>query len=124
LAQYVLGDHSPSVVAGSVLSGAYDGLSAAAGRPDAGLVSLIAFVVELVGLVFVLLLPRLRLLIVVAALLALVPWFFAGRGAMAPFMAQSGFWPALLVGAASVSFAAAEAGRQRRQPAPELPSHE
>jgi hypothetical protein len=69
--------------------------------------------------VFLLALPRLRLLVLVPALLALVPWFFAGRGVGQPFLMQTGFWPALLVGAAVVAYAVCEAAR-RRLPMPAL----
>jgi hypothetical protein len=119
LGDYVLGDHSLSVVAGGALSGAYDGLAAAAARPETGLAGLLAFIAELVGVVFLLVLPRLRLLVLVPALLALVPWFFAGRGVEQPFLMQTGFWPALLVGAAVVAYAVCEAAR-RRLPMPAL----
>jgi hypothetical protein len=119
LGDYVFGDHSLSVVAEGVLSGAYDGLAAAAARPEAGLAGLLAFVAEFLGVVFLLVLPRLRLLVVVPALLALVPWFFASRGVGQPFLMQTGFWPALLVGAGVMAYAVSEAAR-RRLPMPAL----
>jgi hypothetical protein len=106
LGSYVFGDHSLSVVAGGTLSGAYDGLAASAHRPDTKVVGLLAFLVELVGLVFLLLLPRLRLLVLIPAMVALVPWFLDSRGSFPPFVAQAAFWPAMLVGAATVAYAA------------------
>jgi hypothetical protein len=113
LGSYVFGDHSLSVVAGGALSGAYDGLSAASDRPDAKLVGLLAFLVELIGLVFLLLLPRLRLLVLIPALLALVPWFLESRGSFPPFVAQTAFWPAMLVGGTAIAYAAWGAARER-----------
>jgi hypothetical protein len=112
LGSYVFGDHSLSVVAGGALSGAYDGLSAASDRPDTKLVGLLAFLVELVGLVFLLLLPRLRLLVLIPALLALVPWFLESRGSFPPFVAQAAFWPAMLVGGTAIAYAACGAARE------------
>jgi hypothetical protein len=113
LGSYVFGDHSLSVVAGGALSGAYDGLSAAARRPETKLVGLLAFLVELVGLVFLLVVPRFRLLVLIPAMVALVPWFLASRGLFPPFIAQAAFWPAMLAGAAAVGYAAWNAARER-----------
>jgi hypothetical protein len=113
LGDYVVGDHSASVVVGGTLSGAYDSVTAAARRPESGLAGLLAFLVGLVGVVFLALAPRLRLLVVVPALVALVPWFFVSRDVAEPFAAVAAFWPALLVGAASVAYALHEALKRR-----------
>jgi hypothetical protein len=113
LGSYVFGDHTLSVVAGGTLSGAYDGLSATADRPDTKLIGLLAFLVELVGAVFLLLLPRLRLLVLIPAMVALVPWFLTSRGSFPPFVAETAFWPALLVGASTVVYVAWGAVRER-----------
>lgn len=113
LFEYLFGEHSLSVVAGGVLNGAYDGLSAVAHRDKTPIPSFVAFVFELCGVVFVLLVPGLRLLVLVPALLALVPWFFADRGAVDSFPAQAAFWPAMLVGAASLAYAVRSMVRER-----------
>lgn len=113
LSDYVLGDHSASVVIGSTLSGAYEGLSATASRPETKLFGLLAFIIEIVGVVLLLALPRLRLLVLIPAMLAVVPWFFEDRGAVAAFLAGTAFWPALLVGAATVAHVAWGAASQR-----------
>jgi hypothetical protein len=118
LAGYVFGDHSIGEVAGGTLSGAHDGLTAFARRPETKLVGLLVFLVELGGAAFVLLLPRLRLLVVIPAMVALVPWFFTGRDALDPLVAGSAFWPALLVGAAAVAYAGLGALRARHGSAP------
>jgi hypothetical protein len=112
LGSYLFGDHTLSVLAGGTLSGAYDSLSAAAARPDTGLAGLLAFIVELVGVVFLLVLPRLRLLAIVPALLAVVPWFFASRVG-AGFVSETAFWPALLAGAAALTYSGRELARER-----------
>jgi hypothetical protein len=105
LAGYVLGDHSLRVVAHGTLSGAHQGLTVVAQRPEAKLFGLLAFAMQVVGAAFVLFLPRLRLLVVIPTLLALVPWFLANRQALDPFAAQAAFWPGLLVGAACLAYA-------------------
>jgi hypothetical protein len=111
---YVLGDHSLSVVGGGMLSGADDGLSALQQRVETPhILTLVAFIVELAGLAFLLVVPGLRLLVLIPALLALVPWFFANRGVLDPFIAQTAFWPAMLAGAAAVAYAVWGITRER-----------
>ena len=113
LGDYMLGDHSLSVVVGSMLSGAYDSLHAAGRRSETKLVGLVAFLVGLAGAVFLLLLPRLRVLVVVAALVALVPWFFTARTGAESFLAVTPFWPILPLGAAVIAYALAGELRRR-----------
>ena len=107
LVEYVIGDHSLSVAMGGTLSGAYDSLDATAERPESKLPGLVAFAVAVAGAVFLVLVPRLRLLVLVPALLALLPWFFASRDAFPAFAAGAAFWPALLAGAAALAYAVA-----------------
>jgi hypothetical protein len=116
LGAYILGDHPLSVAAGGTLSGAYDGVAAAGARPQTKLPGLIAFLVGLIGVVFLLLLPRLRLLVLVPALVSLVPWFFVSRDHLPVFARETAFWPALLVGAACVAYALRQVTRQRIDP--------
>jgi hypothetical protein len=113
LGAYVFGDHSLSVVAGGALSGGYDGFAASAARPESKIFGLLAFLVEIAGVVYLLLLPRLRLLVLLPALVALVPWFIADRHGITAFAAQTAFWPALLVGAASLAYAVLSVARER-----------
>jgi hypothetical protein len=113
LFDYVFGDHSATVVVGGTLNGAYDGLSAASERSQTGPLGLAAFIVELVGVAFVLLVPRLRLLVVIPAMMACVGWFLADRAGGAPFVAQLAFWPAMLLGAAAVGYAVRQTLRRR-----------
>lgn len=103
LGDYVLGDHSLSVVVGGTLSGAYDGLAAASEHHETDVFGLLAFIAELVGVVVLLTLARLRLLVLVPAMLAAVPWFYASRDALPDFLAGAAFWPALLVGGATLA---------------------
>jgi hypothetical protein len=113
LGDYLLGDHSATVLVGGVLSGAYDGLSASSERPDSGLLGLVAFIFEVAGVVFLMFVRGWRLFALIPAMLAFVPWFFADRAGAVPFDAQAAFWPALLVGAAVLSYALRQALAQR-----------
>jgi hypothetical protein len=105
LGSYVFGDHSLSVVVGGTLTGAYEVIGKTGARPETGVVGLIAFIIELAGLVVLLTLPRLRLFVVIPAMLALVPFFISDRVNHAPFVAAAAFWPAMLLGGASVAYA-------------------
>jgi hypothetical protein len=113
LFDYVFGEHSLSVVGGSVLSGAYDGISSTADRTETPFLSLVAFIAELLGVALLLLVPGLRMLAIVPALLALAQWFFLGRGAGDQFPAHAAFWPAMLAGAAALAYAVREIARER-----------
>jgi hypothetical protein len=115
---YLFGEHTPTKVAGGALNGAYDGLEAAAERTETTPLGVVAFIAELVGVLFLLLVPGLRLLVLVPAMLAVVPWFLAGHDVIGPFIGLTAFWPAMLVGAAAVGFAVHGALRDRvRMPA-------
>jgi hypothetical protein len=106
LGSYVFGDHSLSVVAGGTLAGAYDALATAGARPETAVVGLLAFIIELAGVVYLLILPRLRLFVVIPAMLALVPWFLSDRVGHSVFLTVAAFWPAMLLGGATVVYAA------------------
>jgi hypothetical protein len=113
LGDYVFGDHSATTVVGRALSGAYDGLSAAGERSETGLLGLVAFVFELAGVLFLLVVPRLRMLVLVPAMVAFVAWFLADRVGSVPFAAETAFWPAMLAGAAALGYALREALAKR-----------
>jgi hypothetical protein len=110
---YVFGEHSASTLVGSTLSGAYEGFEAASAQQEVRLPGSAAFVVEIAGLVFLLLVPGLRLLVLIPAAVSVIPWFFLGRGVATPFQAEALFWPALLVGAAAVAYATHDTLRRR-----------
>jgi hypothetical protein len=113
LGDYLVGDHSLSLLVGGTLSGAYDAQSATADRPHAGVAGLIAFIAEIAGIVFLLMLPRLRLLVIVPAMLAVVPWFFVSRNALPSFAGNAAFFPAMVIGAAALVYIAAQVVRHR-----------
>jgi hypothetical protein len=106
LGSYVFGDHSLSVVAGGTLSGAYDLLGRVGARPKTAVVGLIAFLLELAGVVYLLILPRLRLFVVIPALLSLVVWFLSNRVNSPSLVAAAPFLPAMFLGGASIVYAA------------------
>lgn len=105
LAGYVFGDHSLEQVVGGTLSGAQEALAAfgAGGSALGG----IAFALALLGVAYVVLLPRLRLLVLVPLLVALPALFVAGQTDADPFAAAAVWWPALPVSAAILGYAAA-----------------
>jgi hypothetical protein len=113
LGDYVFGDHSLSVVVGGTLGGIYDGLTAQADRPETGLAGLLSFILQIVGVVFLLAVPRLRLLVLVPAVVALVPWFLADRTEVSQFLAQAAFWPGMLAGVAALGYAGWQIARRR-----------
>jgi hypothetical protein len=86
---------------------------ATAARPETKLVGLLAFVVGCLGALYLLLLPRLRVLVLVPVLIATVPWFFASRGTGPPGVSIALVWPVLFMGAATVAYAAWVAVRRR-----------
>jgi Dolichyl-phosphate-mannose-protein mannosyltransferase len=113
LGSYVFGDHSLSLIVGGTLSGAYDAIGAAGARPVTMAVGLVAFIIGLAGLVILLFLPRLRLFVIVPALLAAVQFFLSNRAHRPLFIACAPFWPALLVGGATVAYIAWHAAEPR-----------
>jgi hypothetical protein len=113
MASYLLGDHSFSGAVEGTVGGGYDAVAAIAERPDTKLFGLLAFLLELAGVVVLLLVPRLRLLVVSAVLLALVPLFLAHHEVAAAFASGAALFPALLLGGATVALMAYRAARER-----------
>jgi hypothetical protein len=120
LGSYLRAHSVPDLVTGTV-DGASSALSATAQRPQTKLVGMIAFILGIAGVVALLVVPRLRLLVLLPAVVSLVPWFFVGRGTMASFPGGTMFWPALVVGAATTAHIAARGARERRRRAPRGP---
>jgi hypothetical protein len=118
LGAYVFGDHSLSVIVGGTLNGAYYGMTAAGARTETKIAGLLAFIVELIGVMALLLLPRLRLLVLIPAMVAAVPWFLVSRGGAPLFPAQAAFWPAMLLGAATAVYTAWGLIRSRLEGSP------
>jgi hypothetical protein len=104
LAGYVFGDHSIAQVVGSTLSGAQKALSAfgGGGSPVGG----IAFALALIGVLYVLILPRLRLLVLLPIIVVLPTLFIAGRVASDNFAAGAAWWPVLPLCGAILAYAA------------------
>jgi hypothetical protein len=102
LAGYVFGDHSLAQVVGSTLSGGQKALSAFGGGSA---LAALAFAFSLLGVVYVLILPRLRLLVLVPLIVALPALFIAGRIETDDFAAGAVWWPVLPVSAAILMYA-------------------
>lgn len=108
---YILGDHSLSQVVGSTLSGGQQGLSAFSARDGLGLISVLAFTVLALGGLYVLILPRLRALVLLACLVVVPTLFIAGRTDADAFSASAVVWSALLASAAILAYAVANLSR-------------
>jgi len=106
LAEYLLWDHSPVTFAGGALSGLYENLSAASERHEARLLGLLGFVVGVLGAIYLLLIPRLRMLLLLPVLVGLPTLFFASRDVLDPFVAGAALWPAFLVGGGVLAYVA------------------
>jgi hypothetical protein len=113
LATYVLRQHGPATLVRGTLSGSRKGLSAVGERPVTKLVGLLAYLAAVLGAVALLLTPRLRLLVIAPALVAILPWFFASRGAFPPLFGEIAFWPALFAGFAALARMAWDLARAR-----------
>lgn len=116
LTGYVLGDHSISQVVGGALAGGQESLSAFS-RGSA--LAVIAFAVALLGVLYTLCLPRLRLLVLVPLLVALPALFVAGRTTFDALSAGAVVWPALPAGAAVLAYAASRLVARRPAEEPE-----
>ncbi len=97
LGGFIFGDHSLSVVVGGTLSGLYDGFEAASERGNTRLAGLVAFTIAILGALYLLIVPRLRLLVLLPVLVAASTFFIASRGAISPYIAGAPLWPALFV---------------------------
>ncbi len=105
LGGYVFGDHSLGQVVGSTLTGGQRALSAFGAGGSA--LGVLAFAFGLIGVFYVLILPRLRGLVLVPLLVALPALFVAGRITTDDFGAGAVWWPVLPVSAAILAYAAA-----------------
>jgi len=105
-------DSIPALIS-STASGARGATDALAARPETGLAALIAFLPLAIGSLFLLILPRLRMLILLPLVVSAPVLFLAGEEAVDPLTAGAGIWPGMLVAAAIMAFAANELARSR-----------
>lgn len=113
---YLFGDHSVSQVAGGVLAGGQASLAAFGKRGDSGALGTIAFLLVVLGVLYVLVLPRLRLLIMLPPLVIAPTLFIAERTDGDPLAAGAALWPAMLVSAGILAYAAVKLGRPAIEP--------
>jgi hypothetical protein len=106
LTEYLFDDHSLNVLVGGTLIGAGDGLDAAASWDDSKLLGLVAWVLTVLGTLYLLIVPRLRVLLIVGFTLAVPGLFFASRHAVDPFTALAPVWPAAIAAAGVAVFVA------------------
>lgn len=106
LLEFIFGDHSFAVVVGATLEGVADVLGAFGEIDDPKLLAALGFVLSVAGFAYLLILPRLRMLALLPALLAFPELFFTGRGVWPPFLAGAAIWPAFVAGAGLVVYVA------------------
>lgn len=105
MTEYALGTHSPSVVAGATLVGAYESLAALARRDTSRLLGLIAFLLLLFGGAYLLAVPLLRWLLAAPLIISAPLLFLLDRGTGDAFAAAAFFLPGLLVGGGVLVYA-------------------
>ena len=121
LVPYLVDDHSVLAVAGGALTGAYDALEAFGRRDETRLAGLLGFLVGLVGMVYLLIVPRLRLLVLAPFMVAVPTLFFQSRGAGDAFANGAALWPAFVTGGGVLVYVAAKLVRERGGAAPATP---
>lgn len=104
LVPYLLDEHSAIVFVGGSLSGANEALGDYGHRDETRLAGLIAFALGILGSAYLLMAPRLRMLILLPLCLALPSLFFASKNATTPFAAGTAVWPSFLVGGGVLVF--------------------
>ena len=124
LTEYLFEEHTLSVVVGGTLSGATDAMSRAADRDESGLVGLAGWILTLLGTAYLLIVPRLRLLVLLPLALAAPTLFFVSREAADPFTAAAPVWPALVTGAGVLVFVGRRLWHDRRSVVAEGRAHE
>jgi hypothetical protein len=109
---YVFGDHSFGTVAGDFLDGGAQAL-AAPGRQADGAVAVLAFAFVVVGSIYLLMVPKLRMLVLVPLLLALPVVFFVDVGAQPAFTADVPVWVGMLLGGSVLTYVVVRGVRGR-----------
>ncbi len=120
LTRYVLGEHSLPAVLGGTVDGGLTALSSFAESDDVPVLGAFAFLVGLAGFLYLLIVPRLRMLAALPVLVAAPELFLASRDASAefpsaafffpsghpssPFMAGSFFWPVFVASAGLLAY--------------------
>jgi len=118
LTEYVFADRSIAVVAGEALTGASDSVDALADGGETGVAGVLGLLFCVVGAVYLLIAPRLRMLVIVLTLLAAPALVFVGRHAMPPFAGAVPPWTALLAGGGLLAYVLTRLARARL-PVPE-----
>jgi len=111
LTGYLFTDHSIQQVAGGTLAGGQDGIEAFVGTDRLASFGTVSMILLIAGAAFVLLLARLRMLALLAALVASPTLFIAAQTGGDAAMAGAVLWPVLLACAAILVHAAVELAR-------------
>jgi hypothetical protein len=116
LGGYLFSDHSVSRFLGGAISGAQKSATAFNATDRAGPLGILAFLIAAAGTLFVLFLPRLRLLVLLPPLVAAPTLFIAAQTPFDAGAAGAVLWPAMLVSAVILLSAAARLARPLVEP--------
>jgi hypothetical protein len=111
--EYVFADRSVGVVTGEALTGASDAVDALSDGGETRLAGLLALLFGAVGAAYLLIVPRLRMLVIVPTLVALPALVFVGRDAMSAFAGAVPPWTALLAGGGLLAYVLTEVAGAR-----------
>ena len=104
LTEYVFSDRSLAVVAGETLTGASDSVDSFGDGGDAGVAGVLGLLFAAIGAAYLLIVPRLRMLVIVPTLVAAPALVFVGRDAMPAFAGAVPPWTALLAGGGLLAY--------------------
>lgn len=113
---YLFGDHSVSQFIGGVLSGGQESLAAFGEASGPLAIGGLAFGLAVIGVLYVLILPRLRLLVLLPPLVAAPTLFIASRTDADPLAAGAVIWPPMLVCAGILAYAVVSLARPTVEP--------
>jgi hypothetical protein len=115
LTGYLLGDHTVAELVGGALAGGQDSIGAFV-RSDGPVLGTFAVILSLAAALFVLLLQRLRLLVLLAPVVAAPALFIAAQAGTDPAAAGAVLWPVMLTSVAILVHAAARLSAPLLQP--------
>jgi hypothetical protein len=111
-------DRPPATVVGGVLTGLDRSTKASASHDEVGLAGLLAFIAEVVGMLMLLVVPRVRMLVPLVLIIATPGLFLASRAGEAPFDSGIPLWCVALAAAGVLSYVLLSSALARYGPMP------
>jgi hypothetical protein len=112
-------DRAPAAVVGGVLTGLDRSTKESASHDEVGLAALLGFILEVVGMLMLLIVPRIRALILLALIIASPGLFLASRGGETPFDAGVPLWCVALAAGGVLSHVLLNSALARYGPMPD-----